>query len=59
MQDQIFEVALDITNPWYINGADFDAEQKSLPSTSILLLVHQHLHHAHGDISHRWEAQFS
>ena len=30
MQNQIFEAALGIANPWYINGVDFDAEQKSL-----------------------------
>ena len=30
MQNQIFEAALGIANPWYINGVDFNAEQKSL-----------------------------
>ena len=30
MQNQIFEAALGITYPWYIKGADFDAEQKCL-----------------------------
>lgn len=30
MQNQIFEAALGIVNPWYIKGVDFDAEQKSL-----------------------------
>lgn len=30
MQNQIFEAALGIANPWYINGVDFDAEQKNL-----------------------------
>ena len=30
MQNQIFEAALGIANPWYIKGVDFDAEQKSL-----------------------------
>ena len=30
MQNQIFEAALGISDPWYIKGADFDAEQKCL-----------------------------
>lgn len=30
MQNQIFEAALGIANPWYIKGVDFDAEQKRL-----------------------------
>lgn len=30
MQNQIFESALGIANPWYIKGVDFDAEQRSL-----------------------------
>jgi hypothetical protein len=30
MQNQIFEAALGIANPWYVKGIDFDAEQKSL-----------------------------
>ena len=30
MQNKIFESALGISEPWYINGVDFDAEQKSL-----------------------------
>lgn len=30
MQNQIFEAALGIADPWYIKGADFDAEQKCL-----------------------------
>lgn len=30
MQNQIFEAALGIANPWYIKGVDFDVEQKSL-----------------------------
>ncbi|MFY9260292.1 MAG: ISL3 family transposase [Gallionella sp.] len=30
MQNQIFEAALGIANPWYIKGVDFDAGQKSL-----------------------------
>jgi len=30
MQNQIFEVALGIANPWYIKDVEFDAEQKSL-----------------------------
>ncbi|MHB9100405.1 MAG: hypothetical protein ACYC2E_02645 [Sulfuricella sp.] len=30
MQNQIFEAALGIAHPWYVQGVDFDAEQKSL-----------------------------
>ena len=30
MQNQLFEVALGITKPWYVNGVDFDAAQKTL-----------------------------
>ncbi|MGO8756370.1 MAG: hypothetical protein ACLQHK_14235 [Gallionellaceae bacterium] len=30
MQNQIFEAALGIVNPWYVNGVDFNTEQKSL-----------------------------
>jgi len=30
MLTRLFERALDITNPWYIKGVDFDAENKSL-----------------------------
>ena len=30
MQNQIFEAALGIANPWYIKGVDFDAEHKHL-----------------------------
>jgi len=30
MQNQIFEAALGIASPWYINGVDFDAERKTL-----------------------------
>jgi len=30
MQNQIFEAALGITNPWYIKGVDFDVELKHL-----------------------------
>jgi len=30
VQNKIFESALGISEPWYINGVDFDAEQKSL-----------------------------
>lgn len=30
MQNQLFEAALGIANPWYIKGVDFDAGQKSL-----------------------------
>ena len=30
MLAHLFEKALDIADPWYVNGIDFDAEQKSL-----------------------------
>uniref|UniRef100_E6QVK2 Transposase n=1 Tax=mine drainage metagenome TaxID=410659 RepID=E6QVK2_9ZZZZ len=30
MQNQIFEAALGISNPWYIKGVDFDVERKHL-----------------------------
>jgi transposase len=30
MQNQIFETALGIADPWFVKGVDFDAEQKSL-----------------------------
>lgn len=30
MQNQIFEAALGIAEPWYIKGVDFDAGQKCL-----------------------------
>lgn len=30
MQNQIFEAALGIVNPWFIQGVDFDAKPKSL-----------------------------
>ncbi len=30
MQNQLFELALGITKPWYVNGVDFNAAQKTL-----------------------------
>jgi transposase len=30
MQNQLFEVALGIAEPWYVNGVDFDAAEKTL-----------------------------
>lgn len=30
MQNQIFEAASGIANPWYVKGVDFDVEQKRL-----------------------------
>ena len=30
MQNQLFEAALGIAKPWYVNGVDFDAAKKTL-----------------------------
>lgn len=30
MQNEIFEAALGISSPWYINGVDFEVERKAL-----------------------------
>src|SRR6266702_8790275 len=30
MQNQLFEAALGIAKPWYVNGVDFDAARKTL-----------------------------
>ncbi len=30
MQNQLFELALGVAKPWYVNGVDFDAAKKTL-----------------------------
>ena len=30
MQNKLFEAALGIAKPWYVNGVDFDAAKKTL-----------------------------